>query len=94
MKQDKDLMFLASCQNAPQELESPDACICHLVCYPQKHLFVIYYVTSRIASMLLGRWIGMMGMSAVSRYLGMAVGPIGWTLLWYEGEKGQSLPTS
>ena len=40
MKQDKDLMFLASCQNAPQELESLDACICHLVCYPQKHLFV------------------------------------------------------
>jgi uncharacterized protein YaaW (UPF0174 family) len=42
---------------------------------------MIYYVTSRIASMLLGRWIGMMGMSAVSRYLGMAAGPIGWTLL-------------
>ena len=42
---------------------------------------MIYYVTSRIASMLLGRWIGMMGMSAVGRYLGMAAGPIGWTLL-------------
>lgn len=42
---------------------------------------MIYYVTSRIASMLLGRWIGMMGMSAVSRYLGMAAGPIGWTIL-------------
>lgn len=42
---------------------------------------MIYYVTSRIATMLLGRWIGMMGMSAVSRYLGMASGPIGWTLL-------------
>ena len=42
---------------------------------------MIYYVTSRIASMLLGRWIGMMGMSAVSRYLGMAAGPIGWALL-------------
>ena len=39
---------------------------------------MIYYVTSRIASMLLGRW---MGMSAVSRYLGMVAGPIGWTLL-------------
>ena len=34
---------------------------------------MIYYVTSRIASML--------GMSAVGRYLGMAAGPIGWTLL-------------
>ena len=42
---------------------------------------MIYFVTSRIASMLLGRWIGMMGMSAVGRYLGMAAGPIGWTLL-------------
>lgn len=42
---------------------------------------MIYYVTSRIASMLLGRWIGMMGMSTVGRYLGMAAGPIGWTLL-------------
>ena len=42
---------------------------------------MIYYVTSRIASMWLGRWIGMMGMSAVGRYLGMAAGPIGWTLL-------------
>ena len=46
---------------------------------------MIYYVTSRIASMLLGRWIGMMGMSAVSRYLGMAAGPIGWTE--FGGEK-------
>ena len=42
---------------------------------------MIYFVTSRIASMLLGRWIGMMGMSAVGRYLGMAAGPLGWTLL-------------
>lgn len=42
---------------------------------------MICYITSRIASMLLGRWIGMMGMGAVSRYLGMAAGPIGWTLL-------------
>ena len=42
---------------------------------------MIYFVTSRIANMLLGRWIGMMGMSAVSRYMGMAAGPIGWTLL-------------
>ena len=42
---------------------------------------MIYFVTSRIANMLLGRWIGMMGMSAVGRYLGMAAGPIGWTLL-------------
>lgn len=42
---------------------------------------MIYFVTSRIASMLLGRWIGMMGMSTVGRYLGMAAGPIGWTLL-------------
>ena len=42
---------------------------------------MIYYITSRIASMLLGRWIGMMGMNVVSRYLGMAAGPIGWTLL-------------
>lgn len=42
---------------------------------------MIYYVTSRIATMLLGRWIGMMGMSTVGRYLGMAAGPLGWTLL-------------
>ena len=42
---------------------------------------MIYFVTSRIANMLLGRWIGMMGMSVVGRYLGMAAGPIGWTLL-------------
>lgn len=42
---------------------------------------MIYYVSTQIATILLGRWIGMMGMSAVSRYLGMAAGPIGWTIL-------------
>jgi uncharacterized protein YaaW (UPF0174 family) len=42
---------------------------------------MIYYVSRQIATILLGRWIGMMGMSAVSRYLGMAAGPIGWTIL-------------
>ena len=42
---------------------------------------MIYYITSRIASMLLGRWITIMGMSTVGRYLGMVVGPIGWTAL-------------
>lgn len=42
---------------------------------------MLYYVTSQIASMLLGRWISMMSMSFVGRYLGMAAGPIGWTLL-------------
>lgn len=42
---------------------------------------MIYYVTSRIAHMLLGRWITMMGMSTIGRYLSLAAGPIGWTAL-------------
>lgn len=42
---------------------------------------MIYYVTARIANMLLGRWITMMGMSTVGRYLGIAAGPIGWAAL-------------
>ena len=42
---------------------------------------MIYYVTSRIANMLFGRWLTMMGMSTVGRYLSVAAGPIGWTLL-------------
>ena len=42
---------------------------------------MIYYVTVRIANMLLGRWITMMGMSTVGRYLSIAAGPIGWTAL-------------
>lgn len=42
---------------------------------------MIYYVTARIANMLLGRWITMMGMSTVGRYLSIAAGPIGWAAL-------------
>lgn len=42
---------------------------------------MVYYVSLRIANMLLGRWITMMGMSTVGRYLGMAAGPIGWAAL-------------
>ena len=42
---------------------------------------MIYYVTVRIANMLLGRWITMMGMSTVGRYLSIAAGPIGWVAL-------------
>lgn len=42
---------------------------------------MLYYVTSSIAEMLLGRWITMMGMGTVGRYLGMAAGPIGWAAL-------------
>lgn len=42
---------------------------------------MIYYVTVRIANMLLGRWITMMGMSTVGRYLSIAAGPIGWAAL-------------
>ena len=42
---------------------------------------MLYYVTSSIAEMLLGRWIAMMGMGTVGRYLGMAAGPIGWAAL-------------
>lgn len=42
---------------------------------------MIYYVTVRIANMLLGRWIAMMGMSTVGRYLSIAAGPIGWAAL-------------
>ena len=42
---------------------------------------MIYYVTAQIANMLLGRWITMMGMSTVGRYLSIAAGPIGWAAL-------------
>jgi len=42
---------------------------------------MVYYVSLRIANMLLGRWITVMGMSTVGRYLGMAAGPIGWAAL-------------
>jgi uncharacterized protein YaaW (UPF0174 family) len=42
---------------------------------------MIYYVTFRIANMLLGRWITMMGMSTVGRYLSIAAGPVGWAVV-------------
>ena len=42
---------------------------------------MIYYITTSIADMLLGRWIAMMSMGTVGRYLGMAAGPIGWAAL-------------
>lgn len=42
---------------------------------------MIYYVTARIANMLLGRWITMMGMSTVGRYLSIVAGPVGWAAL-------------
>jgi uncharacterized protein YaaW (UPF0174 family) len=42
---------------------------------------LVYYVTMRIAHMLLGRGVLMMGMSTFGRYIGMATGPIGWALL-------------
>jgi len=42
---------------------------------------MVYYVSLRIANMLLGRRITVMGMSTVGRYLGMAAGPIGWAAL-------------
>jgi uncharacterized protein YaaW (UPF0174 family) len=35
----------------------------------------------RIAYLLLGREIFMMGMGTLGRYVGMATGPIGWALL-------------
>ena len=42
---------------------------------------LVYCVSVRIANMLLGRWISMMSMATVGRYLGMAAGPIGWAAL-------------
>ena len=42
---------------------------------------MIYYVTMQIAYMLFGRWITMIGMSTVGRYIGIAAGPIGWAAL-------------
>lgn len=42
---------------------------------------LVYYTTMRIANMLLGRGIMMMGMGTVCRYVGMATGPIGWAAL-------------
>ena len=42
---------------------------------------LINLVTMRIAYMLLGREIFVMGMGALGRYIGMATGPIGWALL-------------
>lgn len=42
---------------------------------------VVYYIAERIASILLGRWLTMVGMYSVGRYLSMLAGPIGWTAL-------------
>ena len=42
---------------------------------------LVNYVIIRIANMLLGREIMMMGVNTLGRYLGMAAGPIGWALL-------------
>jgi uncharacterized protein YaaW (UPF0174 family) len=42
---------------------------------------MIYYITFRIANLLLGRWITMMGMSTVGRYLSIAAGPVGWAVV-------------
>lgn len=42
---------------------------------------MIYYVTFRIANMLLGRWITMMGMSSVGRNLSIAAGSVGWAVV-------------
>lgn len=42
---------------------------------------LVCYVTIRIANMLLGREIAMMGVNTLGRYFGMAAGPIGWALL-------------
>lgn len=42
---------------------------------------MIYYVTFRVTNMLFGRWITMMGMNTVGRYLSIVAGPIGWTIL-------------
>jgi uncharacterized protein YaaW (UPF0174 family) len=42
---------------------------------------ILSYIIIRIANMLLGRGVLMMGMSTFGRYIGMATGPIGWALL-------------
>lgn len=42
---------------------------------------LVYYVTMRIANLLLGRGVLMVGMNTFGRYIGMATGPIGWALL-------------
>lgn len=42
---------------------------------------IVYYVISRLAEILLGRGITMMGLGTVGRYIGVATGPIGWTIL-------------
>ena len=42
---------------------------------------LVNFVTMRIAYLLLGREIFMMGMGTLGRYVGMAAGPIGWAAL-------------
>ena len=42
---------------------------------------LVNYVTMRIAHLLLGRGVLMVGMNTFGRYVGMATGPIGWALL-------------
>ena len=42
---------------------------------------LVNYVVIRVANMLLGREIMMMGVNTLGRYFGMAAGPIGWALL-------------
>lgn len=39
------------------------------------------YITSRILQVLFGRGVIMIGLGSFGRYLGVATGPIGWTLL-------------
>ena len=82
---DEELRYLADKAGIPHKSLNHQMLVTAILFAIRRNTYLltemIYYVTSRIASMLLGRWISMMGMSAVSRYLGMAAGPIGWTIL-------------
>jgi len=42
---------------------------------------IIVYVAGRLAQMLFGTWAAFACMGTVGRYIGMATGPIGWTVM-------------
>ena len=82
---DEELRNLADKAGIPQKSLNHQMLISAIMFAIRRNSYLltemICYVTVRIANMLLGRWITMMGMSTVGRYLSIAAGPIGWTAL-------------
>lgn len=82
---DKELRALADKAGIPHKSLNHQMLVTAIVFAIRRNTWLftemIYYVTAKIANLLLGRWITMMGMSTVGRYLSIAAGPIGWAAL-------------